>query len=190
MNRQVKKAATVTRRIALPAEDAWLIVTDVRNHARWIPWTRIHTPGPLRVGDLFVAASGPEWLPGGGFVDRMVVERLDPPSADGRPSQKPAPEPAPPAAHPPIGVPPDDDSPAPGTGVAVFRKLGPVLLGTADVHVRVSGPDTCDVTWLERGHLRGLPPGLTAAPLRGGLTAMTRVALRRFATEVQSNEWS
>lgn len=185
MNRQAAKAAAVTRRIDLPADDAWLIVTDVRNHARWIPWTRIHTPGPLRVGDLFVAASGPEWLPGGGFMDRMVVERLDPPSGDGHPAQEPALPP-----EPTVGDGPDGDSPAPGTGVAVFRKLGPALLGTAEVHVRPAGPDRCEVTWLERVHLRGLPPALTAAPLRPVLAAMTRVALRRFATEVRSSEWS
>ena len=178
-----QQAATASRRIPLPADEAWELVTDVRNHARWIPWTRIHTPGPLRVGGLFVAASGPAWLPGGGFLDRMVVERLDAPSglapADtelpGR-AELPA-RAAGLSAHSPAGE---------GTGVAVFRKMGPVLLGTAEVHVRATGPCESDVTWLETVHVKGLPPRLTAAPLRVVLAAMTRLALRRIAAEVEA----
>ena len=179
-----QEPATASRRVPLPAAEAWDLVTDVRNHARWIPWTRIHTPGwPLRVGDLFVAASGPRWLPGGGFVDRMVVERLDAPSGTaphdgegdlGTPARA---EGA--SAHTPAGT---------GTGVAVFRKIGPVLHGTAEVHVRAAGPSESDITWLETVHVKGLPLRLTAAPLRVFLAAMTRLALRRIAAEVDADQ--
>ena len=151
------RAAAASVVVPLPAEDAWELVTDVRNHVRWIPWTRMHVGGTLRVGDIFTAASGPAWLPGGGLLDRMVVEQLDPPSTT--------------TALP---------------GVAVFTKLGPVLLGSAEMHVRPHGTNACTVTWLETVHLRGLPPAMTAPPLRPVLRAMTRLALRRVAAEVES----
>ena len=181
-----QEPATASRRVPLPAAEAWDLVTDVRNHARWIPWTRIHTPGwPLRVGDLFVAASGPRWLPGGGFVDRMVVERLDAPTggaphagdaADGRDTPARAEGVS---AHTPVCT---------GTGVAVFRKIGPVLHGTAEVHVRATGPSESDITWLETVHVKGLPLRLTATPLRVFLAAMTRLALRRIAAEAEAGQ--
>lgn len=134
----------------MPAERAWTLVTDVRNHARWIPLTRMDAGADLRVGDRFAGVSGPAFLPG--FVDRMVIERLTPPSRR-------------------------------RDGVAVYRKLGPVLLGTAEVHVHPLGGTACTVTWVERVHLRGLPAALTAPVLSPVLAAMTRLALRRMASE-------
>ena len=87
------------------------------------------------------------------MVDRMRIERLDPPTAtsDGR---------------------------------AVYRKLGPVLLGTAEVLVKPLGDTACIVTWVEHVHLRGLPPRLTAPILSPLLAQMSKLALRRMAAEL------
>ena len=127
-------------------------VTDVRTPARWIPFTRMDAAARLRVGDTFAGITGPAFLRGRGLVDRMQIERLDPP-ARGR------------------------------TGVAVYRKLGPVLLGTAEVHVRPTGRASCTVTWVERVHLRGLPARITRPVLSPVLAAMTSLALRTMAKE-------
>lgn len=155
------RAARVGKDLPISARRAWDLVTDVRNHARWIPWTRIDAPNRLHVGDRFSGASGPRFLPGGGLVDRMQIERLDPPSPDG-------------------------DGADGAAGVAVYRKLGPVLLGTAEVHVRPTGPTTCRVTWVERVHLRGLPPRVTAPVVRPALAGMSWLLLRKISAEVRS----
>ena len=78
-------------------------------------------------------------------------------------------------------VPPVGD----GRGVVVYRKLGPLLLGTAEVHVRPAGPAAADVAWVERIHLRGLPPAATAWLLRPVLAAMVRFALGRVQRELR-----
>src|SRR5437764_217776 len=78
---------------------AWSCVTDVRNHARWIPLTRMDAGADLSVGDTFAGISGPAVPRGLALVDRMRIERLDPPTAT-------------------------------AGGRAVYRKLGPLLLGT------------------------------------------------------------
>jgi hypothetical protein len=137
----------------MSAERAWLSVTDVRNHARWIPLTHMEAEANLGVGDTFTGVSGPPFPPGLRLVDRMRIERLDPPTttAEGR---------------------------------AVYRKLGPVLLGTAEVRVRPIGDTACTVTWVEHVHLRGLPPGLTAPILSPLLAQMTKLALRRMVAEL------
>lgn len=148
-------AATATADLAVPADRVWALVTDVRNHVRWIPATRIDTPAaPLTVGDTFTAVTGPR-APrgGGGLTDRMTLERLDPPSAT-RP------------------------------GVAVYRKLGPVLLGEATVQVRPTGPASCMLLWTEDVHLRGLPRRLTNVLLRPMAAGMLHHALRRVRAEL------
>lgn len=168
------REVTVTRVLAAPADVVWGVVTDVRNHARWIPLTRIDvdastapaTDGPTarvpasRVGDRFVGVTGPTATRGGpGMADAMVVERFDPPvAAHGR---EPARE-----------------------GVAVYRKQGPVLLGDAEVRVRPLGPRHCAVTWVERVHVRGLPRPVGAALVAGSLAGMLRLVLHRLTTEV------
>ncbi|MCU1431191.1 MAG: Polyketide cyclase/dehydrase [Actinotalea sp.] len=144
--------ASTSRHLPIPAARAWAVVTDVRNHARWIPFTRIEAASRLRVGDTFAGVTGPAFLRSRGLVDRMVVERLTPP-ARGR------------------------------AGVAVYRKLGPVLLGTAEVHVRPVGRTECTVTWVERVHLRGLPARWTRPLLSPVLAGMTSLALRTMAKE-------
>ena len=148
-------AATATADLAVPADRVWALVTDVRNHVRWIPATRIDAPATtLAVGDTFTAVTGPRATRGGaGLTDRMTLERLDPPSAT-RP------------------------------GVAVYRKLGPVLLGQATVQVRPTGPASCTLIWTEAVHLRGLPRRLTALLLRPMAAGMLHHALRRVRAEL------
>lgn len=66
---------TTTRVLPLPAPRVWDLVADARNHARWIPLTRVD------VADGYVVAvSGPRAQQGGGgLVDRMRIDRFDPP---------------------------------------------------------------------------------------------------------------
>ena len=147
--------ATASRQLPFSAERAWSLVTDVRNHARWIPLTRMDAAADLGVGDTFAGVSGPAFPPGLKLVDRMRIERLDPPTTT-------------------------------TAGRAVYRKLGPVLMGTAEVHVSPLGDAACTVTWVEQVHLRGLPPGLTAPIVNPILALMTKLALRRMAAEPTS----
>ncbi|WP_199422826.1 SRPBCC family protein [Actinotalea solisilvae] len=161
------REVTVSRVVAAPADVVWGVVTDVRNHARWIPLTRVDVePGPpdaapaSRIGERFVGVTGPTATRGGrGMADAMVVERFDPPvPARGR---EPARE-----------------------GVAVYRKQGPVLLGDAEVRVRPLGPRHCTVTWVERVHVRGLPRPVGSALVAATMAGMLRLVLHRVATEV------
>lgn len=157
------REVSASRVLAAPADVVWGLVTDVRNHARWIPLTRVDTlrgePGVPAAGDRFTGVTGPTALRGGrGMADTMVVERLDPP----RPARGREP------AH---------------DGVAVYRKEGPVLLGEAEVRVRPLGPRHCEVTWVERTHLRGLPAPVGAALVAPTMAAMLRLVLHRVAAE-------
>ncbi|HWS57164.1 MAG TPA: hypothetical protein VN257_01380 [Actinotalea sp.] len=129
----------VRRVLPVSATRAWDLVTDVREHARWVPLTRVGAPARLSVGETFVAVSGPTATRGGpGLVDRMVVERLDPPSDSRDPTR-------------------GAGAGGSTTGVARFRKTGPVLGGFAEIHVRPLGPRHSEVTWVERITLRGVP---------------------------------
>lgn len=148
-----------TQVVAAPAEEVWELVTDVANHVRWIPLTRIDGTGS-RVGDTFTGVTGPTATRGGpGLADTMVVDRLDPP------------------------VPARGRTPA-REGVAVYRKQGPVLLGAAEVRVRPLGPGHCALTWAEDVHLRGLPRAVGAPLVRLGLDPMLRLVLHRVAQEL------
>lgn len=85
--------ARVQRTLALGADEAWALVADVRHHGRWVPATRVtlHRPdgagwrpcapsSPPEPGDQVVAVTGPRARRGGGgLVDRMRIERFDPP---------------------------------------------------------------------------------------------------------------
>ena len=148
--------AVVTRHLPLSAEDAWALVTDVRNHGRWIPMTRMDAPAVLTPGAQFTAVTGPGATAGSpGLADRMTVLTLVPPdTASGR------------------------------TGRVVLRKDGPVLLGTAEIVVVPRGPDDALVTWVEDVHLRFLPARWTRRPLRPVLAGMSRYALRQISREV------
>lgn len=151
------RRASATTHLPISVERAWDLVTDVRNHARWIPFTRIDAAHPLRVGDTFSAATGPvgTTLHRLSLVDRMEVTATTPPTT------------APPSP-----------------GRATYRKLGPVLLGGAEVLVTPAGPDACDVTWVEDIHLRGLPRWAVAWISRPLATVMVRSALRKVRAEV------
>lgn len=162
--------ARASRVLPLDAAAAWALVADVRNHALWVPATRVEVerarpdaPGwdPLpdgsrpEVGDEVVATTGPRVRRGGRgwLVDRMRVERFEPP----------------------LGAVP---------GVAVFVKLGPALGGTARIEVADAGPGSARVVWSEAAYVRALPratrwPG---AVLVGWMTAH---ALRKAARGVR-----
>ena len=152
------RRAAATTRLPLPADRAWALVTDVRNHARWIPFTRIDAPHPLRVGDRFSAATGPAGaLHRIALIDRMEVTATTPPTTT-----------------------------PPRPGSAVYRKLGPVLLGGAEVLVEPVGDAESAVTWFEDIHLRGLPRWAVAWASRPLATLMVRSALRKVRAEVTS----
>ncbi|QZN86184.1 SRPBCC family protein [Cellulomonas sp. C5510] len=83
----------MSRTIPLGAAEAWELVADVRHHGRWVPSTRVTLCRPLGAawqprapeaspepGDQVEAVTGP-WARrgGGGLVDRMRIERFDPP---------------------------------------------------------------------------------------------------------------
>lgn len=164
-------AVTADRLLAAPAEHVWDVVTDVRRHEAWIPMTRIDAADTLGLGATFAGISGPTATRGGpGLVDRMVVEVLDPPAPAGR-------------GH------------GARTGVARYRKTGPVLLGVAEVRVRPLGPGHTVLTWVEDVYLRlpGRPAdrpvpawwrAATGAVVRVPLALMLRLALRRIADDV------
>ncbi|HEY0188776.1 MAG TPA: SRPBCC family protein [Cellulomonas sp.] len=133
--------ARSVRLLPLDAGRAWPLVADARHHGRWVPLTRVALDGrdgpvptdrPPRVGDVVRAVSGPGARHGG----PGLVDRLRVERYE-----------------PPLGSVP---------GVAVFVRLGPVLLGSAQIEVEQAGPDASRVTWSESAHLRGLPRGATA----------------------------
>jgi len=141
--------------LPLPAEEAWSLLTDVRQHERWVPLTRIEAERPLGVGDSFTAVTGPTARSGGpGLVDRMTVLRSQAPSAR-------------------------------EVGVARYRKDGPVLRGGAGIEVRALGPDWCEVAWTEEIGLRGLPTALTDLVSRPVSWLMLDTVLRRVRQDVR-----
>lgn len=101
-NRRRVPTAWVERTLPLPPDQAWSLVADARHHARWVPLTRVDLARPAagdapgsgpapgwrwcgaaadpQPGDLVVAVSGPRARQGGGgLVDRMRIERYEPP---------------------------------------------------------------------------------------------------------------
>ncbi|MGY4643691.1 SRPBCC family protein [Cellulomonas sp. URHB0016] len=147
----------VTRTLPLPADEAWELLTDVRHHERWIPFTRVETDGPPALGTRIVAVSGPFARGGGrGLVDRMRIARYDVP-APGR------------------------------TGVATYVKVGRVLRGEARIEITAAGPASSEVTWVEDVHLGGsVPQALGAAVVGPFVQAMTAWALRKVAAELRA----
>jgi len=148
---------SATRTLSIPVGAAWDLVADPRHHARWIPLTRVEVRGlPLAVGSLVTATSGP--LAGRGAPGLPDRMRID-------------------RYDPPTAVVP---------GVATFAKLGPLLLGTAEVRVAPINATTSRITWVEDVHLAGpLPRRLTRRLLGPALAGMLRLALRRAAREVE-----
>lgn len=73
--------ATATRLLPVPVGQAWLLLVDARQHGRWIPLTRV-SGDPPELGAQVTAVSGPGARRGApGVVDRMRIDRFDPPGA-------------------------------------------------------------------------------------------------------------
>ncbi|MFC4553979.1 hypothetical protein [Georgenia faecalis] len=160
------------RVLPLPADEAFALVTDFARHGEWIPLTRMSVPaGGARPGDAVVARSAVVLL------DRMTLERLDPPSVvpgAGGPGGATAGG----ATACGVGRAPRTN---PADGVAVLRKDGPVLLGSATVVVTPVGTRAARVRWTEDVWLRGpLPRRVTRAVLAPLLDAMVGLALWRM----------
>ena len=146
----------MVRRVAAPASRVWPVLVDARNHAAWIPLTRVETDGPPSVGTQVVAVSGPGAVRGGpGLVDRMEIIRLDPP----RPGH---------------------------VGVAVFAKRGPVLAGEAVIELAETGDTCLVRWTERVHLAGPWPVGLTAAVLAPALDGMLRLALSRAAAQVEA----
>jgi hypothetical protein len=161
--------ARVSRDLPLDADQAWRLVADARHHTRWVPLTRVDITRPApdapgagwavwpggaepEEGDDILAVSGP-------YARRGwpgVVDRMRIERFE-----------------PPLGAVP---------GVAVFVKLGPLLLGTARIEVEPTGA-TSRVTWSEAVHLRGLPAGATRWLGVLLVDGMLRLVLSRAARE-------
>ncbi|MGC5166753.1 hypothetical protein [Luteimicrobium sp. DT211] len=154
--------------LALPARDAFALVADPRTHGTWVPLTRFEpgvagqdagpegqlwAPGVVAT---FTAVSGPGARRGGpGFVDRMRITAWAPPTEPGADAHRP--------------------------GLAEFRKLGPVLFGTAGFEVEPLSPSSSRVVWWEDVHMTTvLPRGLTAPVADVVLRLMVRDAWRRL----------
>ncbi|MBU4213801.1 MAG: SRPBCC family protein [Actinobacteria bacterium] len=150
------REARVVRRLAAPASRVWPLLVDARNHAAWIPLTRVEADGPPGVGTQVVAVSGPGATRGGpGLVDRMVITRLDPPGP-GR------------------------------VGVAVFTKRGPVLAGEAVIELAETGDTCLVRWTERVHLAGRLPAGFTATMLAPALDGMLRLALARATGQVEA----
>jgi hypothetical protein len=144
-------AVVAGRTFAMLPADAFALVTDVRRHGDWIPFTRVEVDGPLREGTHLRAVTGPFARDGGpGLVDGMRVTRLDPP-ARGRP------------------------------GVAHFVREGPVLHGWARIVVRDDPEGALVVWAEQAALVGPLPEDLTARLVGPALALVIRVALRGAA---------
>lgn len=162
------RSARATATLPLPADDAWRLLVDARHHARWIPLTTVTTSGEPAVGVEVEAVTARVAVGGlaAGFVDRMRIERLDPP-ADDRAGVAVF------VKHGPLLL---------GRALIAVRPAA----GTDPGAPGTSGT-SADVLWLEDVHLAGpLPRPLTRALLRGPLTIMMRLALRAARREVEA----
>ncbi|MFC4607637.1 SRPBCC family protein [Streptomyces maoxianensis] len=139
----------ISRAVTLPADEAWLRVTDWRGHAAQVPLTTVSsvTPSPTRVGTVFVARSG---------IGRSGSGR----SRLGR-SRRGRPE----LGRPELGrfgfddpmevvhwQPPDGGAP----GLCRLEKRGRVITGWAEIEVLPEGPGAV-VVWVEELHIRLVP---------------------------------
>lgn len=156
MTAQPSTVVEITRTLPIPIREAWNLFADPRHHARWIPLTRIAVKGlPLAAGSLVTATSGP-------------LARLGAPGLPDR-----------------MRIDRFDPPTASAAGVASFTKLGPLLLGTAEVRVAPLNDRSSRVTWVEDVYLAGpLPARLTRRLLAPTLAGMVRLALWRAGREV------
>jgi hypothetical protein len=132
-------AFRIARAVTLPADEAWLRVTDWRAHAAQVPLTTVSsvTPSPTRVGTVFVARSG---LGHSGLgrseLDRFGLDRF--------------------GFDDPMEVvhwqPPEDGAP----GLCRLEKRGRVIKGWAEIEVLPQGPGAV-VVWVEELRIRLVP---------------------------------
>lgn len=181
------RAVRLAHDVALPAGDAFALVADVRSHARWVPLTRVETvPSPTSgpgdpvdpwlpgVGAEFAVVTGPGARRGApAFVDRMRITTWQPPSTTATSVGT--------SAH----AGPETTQHRPG--LAVYRKLGPVLLGTAGFEVCPTSPTTSRVVWWEDVHVTDLLPASWTSPVANVvLRGLIRAAWRRLDREAQA----
>jgi hypothetical protein len=140
--------------LPLPAAEAFSLVADPRTHGSWVPVTRVE-PGTA------------DWSPA---VDATFAVVSGPGARRGRPGfvdRMRITTWQPPTTHRP--------------GLAEYRKLGPILLGTAGFEVSPTSPSSCRVVWWEDVYVTDvLPRGLTRPFADVVLTAMVRLAWRRL----------
>lgn len=149
--------------LQLPAHRAFELVADARTHGTWVPLARVdlgvpHEPGAPSAdawapghGATFTSVSGPRAQRGGGGF----VDRMRITAWD----------------------PPANDTP----GRAEFRKLGPVLLGTAGFEITPTSTSSCRVEWWEDVYITDVVPRVLTAPFADlVLTAMIRSSWRRL----------
>ncbi|SEE93987.1 hypothetical protein [Ruania alba] len=142
-------STTASRVFSARASTTFAHLTTLPRHEVLIPFTRITArPAPAQVGDTIVAVTG------GLLRDVMLVTEARPPDDD-------------PCAHARCSP----------SGVITFRKVGPVLLGTARIRVTPLGRNTCRVDWTEEVHLVG-PLRLLGPVIAPALHVMTARALR------------
>lgn len=71
----------IERRVAVPPQQVWDVITDWAGHARWIPLTTMRLdPGPTRVGFCFAGLTGIRRLR---FADVMRITDWSPPAGSG-----------------------------------------------------------------------------------------------------------
>ncbi|MCG7286804.1 hypothetical protein MHY85_12575 [Cellulomonas sp. ACRRI] len=158
--------ARVSRVLPLDAERAWDLVADARHHTRWVPLTRVdlNRPSPRAAGPRPTGRTSPEVGDEIRAVTGPTARRGGPGLVDRMRIDR---------YERPLGAVP---------GVAVFQKLGPVLLGTARIEVAAAGA-SARVTWSESVHLRGLPPAATRWLGALLVDGMLRLVLDRAARE-------
>jgi hypothetical protein len=129
----------IARAVTLPADEAWLRVTDWRAHAAQVPLTTVSsvTPSPTRVGTVFVARSGLGRSGPGRFrLDRFGLGRF--------------------GFDDPMEVvhwqPPEDGAP----GLCRLEKRGRVIKGWAEIEVLPQGSGAV-VVWVEELRIRPVP---------------------------------
>ncbi|MFF3244218.1 SRPBCC family protein [Streptomyces sp. NPDC002870] len=137
-------AFRIARAVTLPADEAWLRVTDWRAHAAQVPLTTVSsvTPSPTRVGTVFVARSG---LSGSGRGDSELDDSRLGRFGLGRFGFDDPME----VVH---WQPPDGGAP----GLCRLEKRGRVITGWAEIEVLPEEPGAV-VVWVEELHIRLVP---------------------------------
>ncbi|MEV6396777.1 SRPBCC family protein [Streptomyces sp. NPDC051907] len=137
----------ITRAVTLPADEVWRRVTDWPAHGARVPLTAVSvlTPGPTRVGTVFVARTG---MGRAGFDDPMKVVLWTPPEAGRGEGARP--------------------------GCCRLVKQGRAITGWAKIEVHPQGAGAV-VVWAEELTIRLLPRLLDPLVARVGRLVFGRV---------------